>query len=178
MAGARATFAPASACRSVVTPATCRPRPYFRRAIAGFTLVELVVVIILVSILAVVALPRLNTNTFDTVGFYDEVRATVRFAQKDAVAKRRHVCLGFSANSVTLTYSPLRAPVNCSADLVSPRGASPFVVAAASGVGFAPTPANFSFDPLGRPSLAQTITITGDGSRSFSVEAETGYVHP
>lgn len=149
-----------------------------RRSIAGFTLIELVVVIILVTILAVVALPRLNTQTFDTVGFYDEVRATVRFAQKDAVAKRRHVCLGFSANSVTLTYSPLHAPVNCSADLVSPRGATPFVVTAASSVAFAPTPANFSFDPLGRPSLAQLITITGDGSRSFSVEAETGYVHP
>ena len=149
-----------------------------RRAISGFTLVELVVVIILVTILAVVALPRLNTRTFDSVGFYDEVRATVRFAQKDAVAKRRTTCLAFTATSVTLTYSPSRTPVNCSADLVSPRGATPFVVAAASGVVFAPTPANFSFDPLGRPSLAQLITITGDGSRSFSVEAETGYVHP
>jgi MSHA pilin protein MshC len=149
-----------------------------RGSVSGFTLVELVVVIILVTILAVVALPRLNTRTFDSVGFYDEVRATVRFAQKDAVAKRRTVCLAFTATSVTLTYSPSRTPVNCSANLVSPRGATPFVVTAASGVAFAPTPANFSFDPLGRPSLAQVITITGDGSRSFSVEAETGYVHP
>lgn len=150
-----------------------------RRSIAGFTLIELVVVIILVTILAVVALPRLNTRTFDSVGFYDEVRATVRFAQKDAVAKRRTTCLAFTASSVTLTYSPSRTPVNCSANLVSPRGATPFVVNAASGVAFAPTPANFSFDPLGRPSVGpQLITITGDGSRSFSVEAETGYVHP
>lgn len=178
MADARTAFASASSYVSFVTPRTGRRRNFIRQACPGFTLVELVVVIILVTILAVVALPRLNTRTFDSVGFYDEVRATLRFAQKDAVAKRRTVCLAFTANSVTLTYSPARTPVNCSADLVSPRGATPFLVTAASGVAFAPVPANFSFDPLGRPSVAQLITITGDGSRSFSVEAETGYVHP
>lgn len=145
---------------------------------AGFTLVELVAVIILVTILAVVALPRLNTRTFDSAGFHDEVLATVRYAQKEAVAKRRTVCLAFTSGSLTLTYSPARTPVSCSANLVSPRGANPFVVAAPNGVTFAPVPAGFSFDPIGRPSAGQVITVTGDGSRSFTVEAETGYVHP
>jgi MSHA pilin protein MshC len=145
---------------------------------SGFTLVELVVVLILVTILAVVALPRLNTRTFDTVGFYDEVQASVRYAQKEAVAKRRLVCLAFTASSLTLTYSPAHTPASCTADLVSPRGGSPFVISSASGVNFDPVPADFSFDPLGRPSIGQVVTVAGDGSLSFTVESETGHVHP
>lgn len=149
-----------------------------RRDCRGFTLVELVVVVIVITIMAVVAIPRLNDRMFNALGFYDEAQATIRFAQKSAVAMRRTVCLSFSATTVTLNYSANRTPVSCTSDLVSPRGTTPFVVTAASGISFSPTPTNFSFDGLGRPSVGQTINVIGDGTRSFTVEAETGYVHP
>ena len=153
---------------------------------AGFTLVELVVVIIVVSILAVVAIPRLNTHTFDTVGFYQEVLSSVRYAQKEAVAKRRVVCVTLGTGSVTIRFANIAGSSVCNADLVSPRGVSPFTVTAASGVllSSAPATGSFFFDALGRPfdaagtsSPQRTINITGDGTQSFVVEAETGYVH-
>ncbi len=154
--------------------------------IAGFTLVELVVVIIVVAILAVIAIVRLNTHTFDTVGFYQEVLSTVRYAQKEAVAKRRVVCVTLGASSVTIKFAKIAGSSTCDTDLVSPRGVSPFTVTAASGVVLSSAPAtgSFFFDPLGRPldaagvsSPQRTISITGDGTQSFVVETDTGYVH-
>jgi MSHA pilin protein MshC len=154
-----------------------------RRNSAGFTLVELVVTLIVVAILAVIAISQFNTHTFDTVGFYQEVLSTVRYAQKEAVAKRRVVCVTLGANSVAIRFANAAGSLVCNADLVSPRGVSPFLVTAANGVALSPA-VSFFFDPLGRPfdaagvpSPQRTISVTGDGTRSFIVEPETGYVH-
>jgi MSHA pilin protein MshC len=154
-----------------------------RLKLAGFTLIELVVTLIVVAILAVIAIPRLNTHTLDTVSFYQEVLSSVRYAQKEAVAKRRAVCVTLGANSVNIRFSATAGTPPCLADLVSPRGVSPFTVTAASGVTLSPT-VSFFFDPLGRPfdsagvaSPQRTISITGDGTQSFLIEPETGYVH-
>jgi MSHA pilin protein MshC len=148
----------------------------------GFTLIELVVTMIIVGILAVVAMPRLNTNTFDTTGFYQEAISSVRYAQKEAVAKHRVVCVTLAASSVTVRYAKTTG-TTCDTELVSPRGASPFTITAKNGVTLSPV-TSFLFDPLGRPrttsntALAQlTVSITGDGTQSFVIEAETGYVH-
>ena len=170
-------------CDPASTPKRAAHRPRSAVSSFGFTLVELVVTLIVVAILAVIAIPRLNTHTFDTVGFYQEVLSSVRYAQKEAVAKRRVVCVTLAANSVTIKFASLEASSACNTDLVSPRGVSPFVVSAATGVALSPA-VNFFFDPLGRPfdgagvpSPQRTISITGDGTQSFVIEAETGYVH-
>jgi MSHA pilin protein MshC len=151
---------------------------------AGFTLIELVVTLIVVAILAVMAIPKLNTRTFDTTGFFQEALASVRYAQKEAVAKRRVVCVTLSASSLTINFASVAASTTCNTNLVSPRGVSPFTVTAANGVTLSPAPVSFFFDGLGRPfdaantpSPQRTITITGDSTQSFVVEAETGYVH-
>jgi MSHA pilin protein MshC len=127
-----------------------------RLAPAGFSLVELVVVLIVAGILAVVATAKFaDRKAFDTEGFYDDVQAAVRYAQKQAIAKRRNVCVAFTSSSASLT----------------------FAVTAGSGVSLSPVPATLTFSALGRPNAGVVITISGNNTRTFTVEAETGYVH-
>ena len=143
---------------------------------AGFTLVELVVTILLLGIIAAVAMPRFfQARTFDSRGFYDKATATVRYAQKTAVAWRRavYVCVtatevaaGTASGCATLTL--LTNPVNGkSLKETAPAGVTLNAV-------------EFTFDGLGRPSAGATITFTstiaGDPARQIVVAAETGYV--
>lgn len=148
---------------------------------SGFTMVELVVVIVILGILAVVAIPRLiGVEAFNTKGFSDRVAAGLRYAQKQAVAKRRNVCVGVSAATVTFNYaSAAGAGAACDTPLAGPGGQSPFVVAVEPrGLGtvtLSPV-TTFSFSALGRPSAGQSITVTGDGIVIITVEPETGHV--
>jgi MSHA pilin protein MshC len=133
----------------------------------GFTLVELVMTIIIIGIMAAVVIPRVfDNNVFQARGFADQVKATLRYAQKVAIAQHRYVCVGISGNStVTLTQGATTACTGALADqtpLQTPSGISV-------------SNATFNFDSIGKPSAAQSITVTGNAA--ITVEAETGYVH-
>jgi MSHA pilin protein MshC len=144
---------------------------------AGFTMVELVTTIVVLGILAAVAVPRLTaTQVYDEIGFGDRTLAVLQYAQKSAVAMRRQVCANFTATSVTLTYSPVFPPGACNSNLTGPSGENPYNVLATGTASYNGVPANFSFDPLGQASVAQTINFSG-GGRTVTVEADTGYVH-
>ncbi len=140
----------------------------------GFTLAELVAIMIIVGVLAAVAAPRFfDRSVFESRGFYDEAVSTLRYAQKTAVAQHRFVCVAFTANSITLSYGATAA---CGNNLTSPTGVTPYTVTARGGAAFAAVPAAFNFDALGRASMAQSITVSGYAP-PITVEAETGYVH-
>lgn len=148
-----------------------------RSASAGFTLVELVVILMLVGILAVAVMPRfLDTQAFHARGFHDETLALLRYAQKSAISHRRTVCVAFGSNSATLTIASAAGASICNTGLTGPQGDTPATVAASSGVAYVAPPTDFSFNALGQPSVAQTIRVSGMPV-SLTVEAETGYVH-
>lgn len=141
----------------------------------GFTMVELITVIVITGIFAALAAPRFfNRNVFDSRGFYDQVISTLRYAQKVAIAQHRFVCATLATNSITLT---INAVASCPGDnLASPSGGAAYVVIAPSGVTISPAPVTFYFDALGKPSAVQDFTVSGYATHII-VEAETGYVH-
>lgn len=149
--------------------------------VRGFTLIELVMVLVMLGVLAVFAAPRVfNRSDFEARGFHDQTLSTLRYAQKTAIAQRRAVCVAFTATSVTLTRASAEADSNCDTPLTGSRGEA--VLQAPNNVGFTATPATFRFDGLGQPlegastPAPRTIQV-GNTDRTITVEAVTGYVH-
>jgi MSHA pilin protein MshC len=150
----------------------------------GFTMVELVTVIGLVGIMSFVALPKL-TQVFSmkSLGYRDQVKATIEYARKIAVAQRRHICVSIASGTVTVT-ADYGLPVNhtngtCANSLPLPSGTN--VVTAPTNVTASPT-VSIDFDAEGRPVTGAPATVTMTDSTSgqtaaLTVEAESGYVH-
>lgn len=150
----------------------------------GFTLIELVMVIVLLGVLAVFAAPRVfNTGDFTARGFHDQSMAYLRYAQKTAIAQRRTVCVTLSSNAISLRIATTEATNTCSSALAGPAGEAG--LSARSGVTFSGALTNFNFDGLGQPvsassgaivTAAQVLQVV-NVSQSITIEAATGYVH-
>ena len=156
------------------------------RSQAGFTLAELVTVMVLIGILAVFAIPRMvSPDQFSARGTRDFVGAALRHAQKSAIAMRRNVCVGIAATQLTMTYAAAPgANQPCSAgELANPgNGRAYSDPSNALQAAIAPA-ATLVFDAQGRPlsapstprTTALTLTVTGHAS-PLTIEPETGVV--
>lgn len=133
--------------------------------------------IVIVAVLSGVALSRFSGGFARTRGFYDELVSQVRYARKVAIAQRREVYVRIDAAQSRLCYSAAGACTGADA-VASPTGGAPFRVAVPAGITV--SAATFGFDALGRyPAAAPlTLAVAGEGTLSFTVEHETGYVHP
>jgi MSHA pilin protein MshC len=144
---------------------------------AGNTLIELAMVIVIMGILSAVALPKLFVSSYQARGFADQVLATLRYAQKSAIAQHRLVCasLSASANSITLTRASLSTDSSCTLPINLPDRTSNSL-AAPSGITLSPS-IDISFDANGRyvASVPASISIS-NVSLPIIIQAETGYV--
>lgn len=152
---------------------------------AGFTTIELVVVIVLLGILAAAVLPKLSdTATFRQAAFRDEVVAALRYAQKSAVSHRRLVCATFTATTVTLTIAAANPAAACgTAILQAPDGGSAYAssrdpdhatVAVVGPIHFQPSGAATA-DAGGSSVTDYSIAVAG--MTPVTVQGATGYVN-
>ena len=172
----------------------------------GFTLVELIVVIVIAGILAAVAAGRMvSPDEFAAKSYADQVDSLLRFGQKTAIAQNRDVWVRVGSSGVALCYTSGCTTGN---RVIAPGGrnsgtsetstvcgdASWACEAPGRGMSVSAAVALFYFDPLGKPfalgdysasspptaSIFNTLTVTvthSGRSRSVVVEQETGYVH-
>ena len=149
------------------------------RASTGFTLVELVAVLIIIGALAVFVAPRLNTTGFSQYSFHQELLAAMRHAQKTANASgcEIEVTVNAGADTYTIEYAP-SGQGDCAdtrTPLIKPGGSGNLKNQEAPDDVDIDVGAAFTFDPFGVPGSRQRIGL--GGGREVIVEARTGYVH-
>jgi MSHA pilin protein MshC len=168
--------------RAPAQPARLRGPRVLPRAVRGFTLVELVLVMVLVGILAVVALARKPSDgTFRIAAAGDELAVVLRHAQKRAIAARSVVWVLVDPAAGVVRVCGDSGPA-CAQPLAEPGSASPIGFAAPSGASLLVQPAGltaFGFDALGRvqggAGQATVIAVDGaSGTATVRVWNETG----
>jgi MSHA pilin protein MshC len=129
----------------------------------GFTLIELITVMILISIICVTLMSRLTSVTSANVqASRDDLIAALFFAQQMAMV-RSNIAVTISASAITVTEN----------NVAFSQG---YPLQFASGVTATPTTVSYT-DKLAQTSPV-TITLTGAGGYSASVIVEaSGYAH-
>ena len=144
----------------------------------GFTLVELVMVLVLIGIIAVVVTPKLGSvSSTKAPALADKLRADIRYAQNLAMttSQRHRVYINTAPGPTPDGY----AVVNVATGLVvqDPAGGNLSVVLNAgdyAGITVSPN-AVIEFNSLGSPTTGGT-NLTAGGT-TITVTAETGAVN-
>jgi MSHA pilin protein MshC len=147
---------------------------------AGFSLVELVVVIVIIAILAAIAAPRFfDDKAFLQRGYYEELAAALKYAQKLAVASGCPVRVAIAAGSYDARQQAASGGTCNLGDTTWPTGvqlADGRTLSGTSPSGVSASPAvTIVYDSLGRTNLAadQVVSV---GAFAFTVSADSGYV--
>ena len=173
----------------------------------GFTLIELVMVLVLIGIMAAVAVPRLmNVTAMKAGSFKEKLSADIRYAQNLAMTRNRRTRVYFNGTGPAPVTAPAQGYTvgidssgtgNCSAFVLAfdPAGGGNMIVTLNTGnyTGItipAPSMTCLEYDSLGRPytcgagacstvPLAATMTadVNGAATMRVSVTIQTGAVN-
>jgi MSHA pilin protein MshC len=143
-----------------------------RKHQTGFSLLELIVVLIIIGVLAVSLLPRFfdATGTSEYV-YQDEVANLLRLQQMQAMQCTRCAVSNIAVSATSI----LAAGASCADD--SSQALCP---AARDNIRFSASHSPLGFDSLGRPvgcGGACQISIQGSNTLRICIESE-GYIHP
>lgn len=151
----------------------------------GFTLVELVTIMILLGILAFTALPRFESGlAAKGAAVRDQIVASLRYAQKYSVSHRRLVCATVAADGHSLALSVATAfgNVACATPLAGPEGKVPAVSSADPAALIGPSGKILYFQPSGVVSsdgagtAPADFTLTLVQQDNVSIYGSTGHV--
>jgi prepilin-type N-terminal cleavage/methylation domain-containing protein len=138
----------------------------------GFTLIEVIAIMIIVGILAVVVLPKIDfgstSSRASVYGAAYMVASDIRYVQECAMANRVSKSITFTTGQNSYTF-PATVPSTSGLD---PSGRLP------SGVTIGTT-VTFTFNSLGEPTTGGggSVAVTGGGlNRTISVVQYTGKV--
>jgi MSHA pilin protein MshC len=149
------------------------------KSCSGFSMIELIVIIVIAGILTVSATSRLDFASHDAAGYAEIIKSSIRLAQKLAIAQRTTVTVNFEVNPCNGSLVNGVQVVGEQCDPL-PNGVTVTIL---TNSGEPPPTAltNITYDGLGRPTnitAMTTITVSGgDVSRVICLEPETGYVH-
>lgn len=150
----------------------------------GFTLPELIAVLIVVGVLAAVALPKFDAGlSLRDDAWHDQVVGALRWARQSAVSHRRLVCATVGANSVSLSIAAANPATACGTAYPGADGSDPAASTATGAAVLSPGGVIF-FQPDGRATgdgagtspSDRTISFGGAAIPSISVIGETGHV--
>ena len=146
----------------------------------GFTLIELVIVILLLVILASYIAPRLDLGIFRQTGFVQQAMATIRFGQKQAIGSGCDINVSINTTTCTVQWNGTPAGIGCLAlntPITNPATGLADFCDNSTPESTADLPANISFDNIGQPTATADDRQIILGTRTINIELETGFAH-
>jgi len=147
----------------------------------GFTLLELVIVLVVLGALAAIVVPRIVEGSLREAAFAEQVAAAFRYAQRLAVASGCEIEV--QVDAATSSYAVRRrsdgSDTACGSTgpftlaVPNPGGSGPFAGTATGGVAVTQG-LSLRFDAQGLPTPNGGSVVIG--GRTLVIEAETGHV--
>lgn len=149
----------------------------------GFTVVELITVLVLVGVLAVVAMPRLDgALSLRGAGWRDQLQAGLLQARVLAQGHRRLVCVTVAIGEIRLSMASVNPASSCNTTLTGLDGDARWAVDG-NGIALSLSPAGTLFfqpdgrvtsDGAGITAVNASLAITGE--TALLISGETGHV--
>jgi prepilin-type N-terminal cleavage/methylation domain-containing protein len=146
----------------------------------GFTLIELVVVVSVLSIIAATVLPRLNLDGFRQTGFAQQAMSAIRYGQKQAIGSGCDVNVSIAVGGCTIQWNGTPGGIGClggGTSIINPASVLNDFCDSSSPESSADLPTTIRFDNIGRPTATAGDLSLSLGSRTITIEPETGFAH-
>ncbi|OPL15163.1 MAG: hypothetical protein AVO39_01815 [delta proteobacterium MLS_D] len=149
-----------------------------RRKADGFTMIEVIAVLLIIGITAAIAVARIgDTSIYDVHSQVEVIKSHLRYAQSRAMATGKE--WGVKVTSETTYYLFDGADSDTPVRFLGENDPTVDLAAKHSGVTIAPDSQTVTFDAYGSPGdTTLTLTVTGAGGRSMdiTVTKNTGYI--